>query len=134
MARRKTPAVPSDQDSRCSATRKRDGKPCTAKARFDGSCIGHREGAAEARRKGGAATSNVAKLQRLLPTELQPTVEMLIQTMTAVRAGKVAPAVGTALASMANALIKVLDSGETSERLKAIEEKLDGGGDHHGDD
>lgn len=125
---------PSDQKGRCPATRK-DGEPCTAKAGPDGGpCIGHRDGADEARRLGGLASSNAARLQRLLPTELRTTVDMLLQTMVAVRTGKVAPAVGTSLASMTTALLKALDAGETSERLKAIEEKLDGGGDHHGDD
>ena len=126
MARSTTPAKPSGEKGLCPATRK-DGKPCAAKAGPDGiPCIGHRDGAAEARSKGGAATSNAARLQRLLPTELQPTVEMLLKTMEAVRAGKVTPAVGTALASMTSALLKVLDASETADRLRAIEERLGG--------
>lgn len=133
MARKKTRALASGAKNRCPATRK-DGSPCTAKAGPDGFCVGHRDGAQDARRKGGQATSKAARLQRSLPIEIRPAVDRLLKALGQVHDGSIPPAIGTALASMTTALLKALDAGETAERLRAIESKLNGGGNDRAED
>ena len=56
---------------------KRDGQPCRARATAGGACIGHAPGTADARSKGGHATSKAVRAQRLLPARLRPVFEAL---------------------------------------------------------
>ena len=110
--------------ARCRAQR-RDGTACQAKAGPSGYCIGHQPGAAEAHRKGGAATSTRAKAERLLPSFLRPVVDELLQAFREVHAGTLDPKAGAAMAGLARALIAALiaafSAGMLEERLQAVE-------------
>ena len=114
-------AVPTSQ--RCPATR-RDGSQCSAKATVEGWCIGHAPGAEEARRRGGAATSRSNRAQKLLPVRLRPIVLLLERAIFDVYQGTLDPRRGSALASLAGALVKVLSTGEIEERLRVLEKQV----------
>jgi hypothetical protein len=104
----------------CKAIRK-DGQPCNAFAVKNGFCIGHSPGAAEARRKGGLNSSRVARLNKLIPARLKPTLELLEEAIKQVHKGTLQPSQGTAMASLASAMIKVFESGVLEERLLKLE-------------
>ena len=105
---------------RCPAIRV-DGEPCTAMGGSSGFCVGHDPAAAEARRKGGAATSRASRAARLLPTRLRPVAALLEAALTQVHSGELEPRRASAMASLAGALIKTLNAGELEERLRNLE-------------
>lgn len=105
---------------RCPAARN-DGKPCTAKAGPSGFCVGHRPGAAEARRKGGAGTSRSARAGKLLQVRLRPVADALEAAIGEVHRGELEPRQAQAMASLAGALVKVITSGEMEERIRTLE-------------
>ena len=109
---------------RCPAVKK-SGDPCTAPALFDGFCIGHRPGAQEARKKGGAGTSRAARAGKLLPARLRPVAEALEAAIGEVHRGDLDPRQAQAMASLAGALVRVTMTGELEERLRSLEEKMD---------
>jgi len=109
---------------RCQA-RKKDGTPCQASAVRNGHCVGH-QGAdnAEWRKKGGAATSKANRAARLLPSRLQPMVQLLeavfadlYRSTGARRTARDA----TALASVALAIGRLFQIGESEQRLRDLE-------------
>lgn len=106
---------------RCAAL-KSSGVQCTAKAVSNGLCIGHLPGATEARKRGGKATSREARADRLLPTRLKPIAELLEVAFREVHAGTLDPKVGSAMAALSGALVRVIVSGELEERLRRLEE------------
>ncbi len=109
-----------DDPQRCPAIRK-DGGPCTAQARADGYCVGHSPQAQEARRKGGIGSSRSARAGRLLPARLRPVVTALEDALREVHEGELDPRIGTAMASIAGALVRVFAVGELEERLRVLE-------------
>lgn len=102
---------------------KQSGEPCTATALLDGFCIGHRPGAQEARRRGGASTSRVARAQKLLPARLRPVADALEAAIGEVHRGELDPRIAHAMASLSGALVKVITAGEMEERLRVLEAK-----------
>jgi len=109
----------------CQATR-RDGNPCTAPATRDEKwCVGHDPNLEEirqaARAKGGRHTSNAERAAKLLPARLRPLVDKLEEAINQVHAGTLAPAKGTAMAALSNALVRVFQCGELEERLRRLE-------------
>jgi hypothetical protein len=109
---------------RCQA-RKKDGTPCQAFAVRGGCCVGH-QGADNAawRRKGGAATSKANRAAKLLPSRLQPMVQLLeavfadlYRSTGHARTARDA----TALASVALAIGRLFQIGESEQRLRDLE-------------
>ena len=87
-------------------------------------CIGDAPGAQEARRKGGAATSRAARAAKLIPSRLRPVAVILEAALTEVHDGTLSPNQGTAIASLAGALIRVVQAGEMEERLRSLEARV----------
>ena len=111
---------------RCQAVKK-NGQPCSARAVRNGYCFGHvpdlEATRREARRRGGFATSKSARASKLLPARLRPVAELLEKALEEVHEGQLDPRVGTAMASLAGALVKVFQTGEMEERLRKLEQQ-----------
>jgi hypothetical protein len=105
---------------RCGA-RRRDGRPCQALATASGLCIAHDPQAAVWRRAGGAATSTANRAAKLLPSRLRPIVEGLERAFLAVENGLMDPRRALAMAGVASALVRCVQTGELEERMRAIE-------------
>src|SRR5690349_12813992 len=110
----------------CAATRK-DGSPCTARVMGDSQyCFAHDpERAVErdaAREKGGRGRGNAARAGKLVPATLRPVLDGLLGTFDQVKAGTMDPKVGTALGSIAAAIVRVYQVGTLEERIAALEQ------------
>ncbi|ACZ38915.1 hypothetical protein [Sphaerobacter thermophilus] len=120
-------ATRSDQ---CTATR-RDGGRCTARA-LPGRpyCFAHdpelQAERTEARRRGGRNRAKVVRLRRLVPPRLLPVFDQLEQALRDVLGGSLEPRRAMAAASVARALVDVLQAGELEERLRKLEEAAQG--------
>lgn len=110
--------------ARCKATRK-DGQPCRGMAIFDGFCIGHAAQSRAWRAKGGRNCSKQARLDALLPARLRPVVDLLEKALHEVYEGALGPKQASAMASLAGALVKVIEAGSFEERLRALEAKME---------
>ncbi len=117
-----------EKRERCQAL-KFNGEPCTAPAVRNGHCIGH-QGAenAEWRKAGGAATSNANRAAKLLPSRLQP-IERALETVFVdlfhKSTGKDRDVrEATALATVALAIGKMFQIGESEQRLRDLEESV----------
>jgi hypothetical protein len=109
---------------RCQA-QKKDGSECSAPAVRDGLCVGHQPGDHAAwRRKGGAATSRATRAIAAVPTMLQPVLRILQSALAKVATNEYTPAQGSALASLASAIVKVAAAGEQERRLDELETRL----------
>lgn len=117
----------------CSATR-RDGQPCTAPVlRPDTSvCFAHdaslQAERSEARRRGGRAKGNAARLKRVMPANLAPVFDQLAEVLVELHTGELDPRVAQAMASVAKAMVSVLTAGEMEERLRRLEGATDAAG------
>ena len=117
-----------DGTTRCRATTAA-GSPCSAQpVRPSGFCYWHDPAlAAErdaARRRGGRGKSNRARAAKRLPEEvLTPaTLQGLLgRTLREVIAGRVAPGVANAAATLGRAIVAVREATELEERLRALE-------------
>src|SRR5262245_28861121 len=114
-----------DTARRCAATT-RSGQPCRSPVVLpSGYCGGHdperAEARAEASRRGGQNSSNIARLHALVPPRLRSVADALEAAMAEVHAGKLDPAKGNAMANIARALVAVLTSGELEQRLRELE-------------
>ena len=112
----------------CAGTRK-DGSRCTARVMGEGAyCFAHDPARADdrdaAREKGGRAKSSAARAGKLVPAMLRPVLDGLFDVFEKVKAGTLDPRTGTALASIAGAIVKVHQVGTLEERLAAIERAL----------
>ena len=118
--------IPTERQ-RCRATRK-DGSLCRGWAQADGLCVGHSPGAKAARVKGGQHSSKKARADKLLPLRLRPILERLETALGEVHEGELDPRVGSAMASIANVVVKLYESGVMEERLQALEDRLNANG------
>lgn len=112
----------------CRGTRT-DGEPCGSQIVSEsGYCFAHDDTKAEertqARRRGGHASSAISRTRRLAPTALRDTYTSLEAALSEVHDGGLSPARASAMASVARAMVFVLQSGELEERVRAIEEGL----------
>ena len=109
----------------CAASRK-DGRPCTAPALSGPFCFAHdpdrEQERAEARRRGGKGRSTIARLHAMMPRDLRGVYETLGQAMTEVHQGELDPRKASAMASIARAMVAVLEAGDFEERLRRLEE------------
>jgi len=78
----------------------------------------------EARHRGGKNSSREARADKLLPLRLGPIVERLETALTEVHANKLDYQRGSAMASLANAIVKLYESGVLEERVQALEAGL----------
>ncbi|MFC1950981.1 hypothetical protein ACFLXN_01050 [Chloroflexota bacterium] len=108
----------------CKANRA-DGRPCQARAIKKGFCFAHSpelaDKAREARILGGKNKAKSKRLEKMMPTRLSPILETLEDTMTEVRGGRLAPKTATAMATLANAIVRVLTAGELEQRVRDLE-------------
>lgn len=111
---------------RCTAIKK-NGQPCQAWAVKDGLCVGHQPNSLEARRKGGFHSSKKARLDAMLPGRLRPILELLEKSIEETHAGRLEAKKAQAIASLAGAVVRVLEAGILEERLLRLEEHYGGG-------
>lgn len=119
----------------CRATR-RDGQPCGGLALPSGPyCWAHEPGLAEERRlarvKGGKASASRVRLARLMPARLIPVWEKLETALEEVHEGTLDARQASAMAALAGALVRVLQTGEMEERLRRLEAQESGRYDGH---
>jgi hypothetical protein len=57
----------------------------------------------------------------MIPLRLRPTLDLIERAIQEVHEGKLEPRIGTSMASLASALVKVLESGILEERLSKLE-------------
>lgn len=115
---------------RCVA-RNRDGSACGSFS-LPGSdfCFSHdpdrQAERAEARRRGGLNSAKVIRLRGLIPPRLMPIYDQLEAAMSEVHDGDLDPRRASAMASIARAMVGVLQAGELEERLRRLEESQHG--------
>jgi len=114
--------------ARCTGTRK-DGAACAAYALPGGAfCLAHDPARAAAlraaRARGGRGKANAARAGKLVPASLRPILDGLYAVFAEVRAGTLEPRTGTALGSIAGAIVKVHQVGTLEERIAALEEQV----------
>ncbi len=122
-----------DTSLQCRAV-KADGTPCRSTAVLrpdqcpDGHCSVHcperADAMAAARRQGGHNRSNVERAYSRLPDDLRAISRLLADTITEVKAGTLAPAVGNSIASLSRALISAIESGNVETRVGELEDLL----------
>jgi hypothetical protein len=124
------------EPKRCAGVRK-DGQPCQAPAvAVSGYCYAHdpsRSGErADTRRRGGHNSSAQARLRGLVPPRLIAVYDALEEALEQVHAGTLVPAKAQAMASLARAMVGVLQAGEVEERLRDLERQVESQGDGDG--
>ena len=87
-------------------------------------CPGRADAMARARRKGGHNRSNVERAYSRLPDDLRAISRLLADTITEVKAGTLAPAIGNSVASLSRALISAIESGNVETRVGELEDLL----------
>ena len=112
---------------RCRGTR-RDGTPCQAPAHTvngDDWCWAHDPARVEARREaraaGGRATRRAARLDRLVPSSLKPTLALLLTAIDEAYQGSLPPPRANAMATLAGAAVRLYQVAELVERVEALE-------------
>ena len=116
--------------AKCSGVRV-DGEPCGSVIVADGGyCYSHDPDKAEERRsarvRGGANSASVVRLRRHFagPSRLGPIADVLETALTQTHMGGLPPARAQAMASLARAIVAVLEAGELEERLEVLESRL----------
>jgi hypothetical protein len=108
---------------RCQATRK-DGERCLAWAsRSTGYCPLHGPGALQIHVDGGLSKTRAHMLETRLPSRLKPVVDLLSLSIEQTHRGDLKPAQAQALASLAAALVRVVEFSELMMRVEALEAK-----------
>jgi hypothetical protein len=94
-------------------------------------CFAHDPDLAERRRQanaqGGKNKATVRRLDRLTPITLRPVLQTLHNALIGLEDGSVDPRVGTAMAAVAGAIVKVHEVAELEARLEALEGANAGG-------
>jgi hypothetical protein len=110
----------------------RTGLPCPSPALAESHyCFAHdpalAEKRVEARRRGGQGRANVVRLRRLVPPRLLAVYDTLESALMETYKGTLDARQASAMASLARAMVAVLQSGEMEERLRTLEAKQDEG-------
>ena len=107
----------------CNAVR-RDGQPCRSPVVLpSGFCPLHDpERQAAVRSAGGRAKSRGARLDRLVPASLKPTLGLLLTAIEEAYEGSLPPARASAMASLAGAAVRLYQVGVLEERLDKLEQ------------
>ena len=116
------------------AGRKANGFQCTAYAGPFGYCYFHdpkqRERAHEARAKGGQRKRKTGPAvlpdtgERLAIESPEDALTLIVETVDAVRTGRLAPAIGTVVSGLARNALTALEHVNTDKRLRKIEAEL----------
>lgn len=111
----------------CDAT-KRDGQRCRAPVQSEAPyCYTHDPARAverdAARRAGGRNRANAVRLRALVPPRLSPIFDRLESALARVDCGELDPRQAAAMASLARALVSVLQAGELEARVRELEER-----------
>ena len=107
----------------CSALRK-DGSQCHGWPDASGLCPAHRPGFLEIAAKGGKNKAKAVQLEKRLPGRLRPVLDLLGESIKQVHEGKISPAQGSAIASLASAMCRVSEVAELEVRLTTLEIRL----------
>lgn len=78
----------------------------------------------EARRKGGHNRASAVRLRGLVPPRLLATYDVLEEALGEVHRGELDPKQANAMASIARAMVAVLQTGELEERMRNVEARL----------
>ncbi len=116
------------RDAVCGAT-KRDGTTCTSTIVLaSGRCFAHdTERQAEmsaARTAGGHGKRRTARAEKLVPSTLRPVLTTLLDVLTEVRAGDLAPGQANAVATVAGAIVKVYASATVEQQIADLQEQV----------
>lgn len=108
---------------------KKDGQMCGSDALpEDEQCWFHSPNrAAErqaARAKGGRERSSVRRIKKSLPAEMGELYDRLAKALEAVEKGDMPTRRAATMATLARAMVAVLDAGQMSEKLERIEQLL----------
>ncbi len=113
----------------CAALTK-SGKPCRALAVLDTPyCNMHGPHARAIQIKGGKHRANAYRLEDKMSPRLKDVVALLGEAAQQVHSGEITPAQGSSLASIATALVKVVESAEVEMRLSVLEVRQKRGSD-----
>ncbi len=82
---------------------------------------GSREKADEARRRGGANRSNVARATRRLPRDMKDLSGRILEAFDQVATGELAPDRAHAMARLAAVYVQLHQAGEVETRLEVLE-------------
>ncbi len=107
---------------------RRDGRLCTAPAIASADyCFAHDPArVAErqaARQRGGRHRASVVRLRGLMPPRLVPIYELLESALGEVHEGSLKAGQAIAMATLARALVAVLQAGEMEERVRQLEQR-----------
>lgn len=113
------------REGTCTGTRQ-DGSRCTSTIVLDsGRCFAHDENRradrAAASAKGGKGKATAARLQRLVPNDLRPSLALLLQALEEVHSGMLDPRAAGAMAALAGAVARLYQTGELEQRLRDLE-------------
>lgn len=103
-----------------------DGQSCWGIAHPSGFCFAH-DPALEQKREagrvnGGRNSSRVARLDKLMPRRLRPVYDRLETALQDVHEGRLDIGRAKAMASLAGAMVRVLQAGELEELTRKIRE------------
>ena len=108
----------------CSATRS-NGNQCKATAVAGQlQCIGHLPNAEANRSLGRVAASPLARLQKFIPQDLRELKTDLYKALDDVHKQRISPQQGAAMATIANAIIKVYETAELNAELQEAKEMI----------
>ena len=118
---------PGEKDPRraCRA-RTKDGQPCRGQLHPSGYCVAHdpalQEKREAARVNGGRNSSRVARLEKLMPRRLRSVYDLLETALQDVHEGRLDVGRAKAMASVAGAMVRVLQAGELEELTRKLRE------------
>lgn len=120
-------SIPGEKDPkrRCKAPTK-GGQRCQGRPHPSGYCVAHdpalQQKREEARVNGGTNSSRVARLEKLMPRRLRPVYDRLETALQDVHEGRLDVSRAKAMASVAGAMVRVLQAGELEELTRKIRE------------
>lgn len=105
------------------------GRPCAGTPRPSGWCFTHDPALADARAagrsRGGTNRATVTRITARMPATVADLTAAVLSALVDVRAGRLTPARGQAIASLARAALAAHQAEDTGRRLDQIEDHLD---------
>jgi len=87
--------------------------PTTAAARLEGA------------RRGGQHRAKAERLKKLMPSDMREVFDILRAALSEVHSGAITPSQGSAMSSLAGAMVKLAEAGELTERVRRLEETIE---------
>ena len=118
------------RDATCTGTR-RDGAPCTSPlVGASGRCFAHdparHEQVAAARARGGHGKRRIARVEKLVPASLRPTLSLLFTALEETHAGELDAKQAQAMAALAGAIARLYTTAELEQRVTDLEQAANG--------